>query len=65
MKNKEIKVGMEAIADNRWVIVQEIDGNDVHCMDEDGGEFEIDTDLVKPIDFSLNITYVRIWSIAK
>ena len=54
MKNKEIKVGMEAIADERWVIVQEIDDNDVHCMDEDGGEFVTDIDLVMPI-----------WSIAK
>jgi len=54
MKEKQIKVGSEAIADNRWVIVQEIDGNDVHCMDEDGGEFEIDIDLIMPI-----------WSIAK
>ena len=54
MKNKELKTGMEAIADERWVIVQEIDDNDVHCMDEDGGEFVIDIDLVMPI-----------WSIAK
>ena len=49
MKEKQIKVGSEAIADERWVIIVEVSGNDVVCIDEDGDEFEIDIDLIDPI----------------
>jgi len=49
MKEKQVEVGSEAIADGRWVVIVEVSGNDVSCIDEDGDEFEIDVDLIDPI----------------
>lgn len=50
IKNKEIKVGMEVMADEQWAIVVHIDRNDVLVVNEDGHEFEIDIDLVDPMN---------------
>jgi len=47
---KEIKVGSEVMADERWAIVVDIDGNDVLVMNEDGHEFNIDLDRVNPMN---------------
>jgi|TARA_R110000796_G_scaffold48353_3_gene115965 hypothetical protein len=47
---KEIKVGSEVMADEQWAIVQSIDGNAMMVVNEDGHEFEIDVDLVDPMN---------------
>lgn len=49
MIKNEIKAGIEAIADDKRVIVLSVENNDVLVISEDGEKFEIDIDLVLPI----------------
>jgi hypothetical protein len=50
MKENKVKIDSEVMANNRWAIVVDIDGNDLVVMNEDGHEFQITLDQVNPIN---------------
>lgn len=40
MNEREIQVGSEVLVNGQWAIVDEVDGDTLFCLDQDGGTIE-------------------------